>query len=125
MTDAQSDDALQLGSHIFTSRLIVGTGKYATYELMTDALELSGTQCITVAVRRERRPPRLASRRLHQRQRELAVRERPRGFARLDARPELVLHVRRVSLDADARALRRSSGVSRAFEPERWGAGDA
>jgi thiazole synthase len=34
--------------------LIVGTGKYATYELMAEALELSGTECITVAVRRER-----------------------------------------------------------------------
>ena len=36
------------------SRLIVGTGKYASYELMAEALELSGTDCITVAVRRER-----------------------------------------------------------------------
>jgi thiazole synthase len=53
-TDVQVDDALQLGSHTFTSRLIVGTGKYATYELMAEALEFSGTECITVAVRRER-----------------------------------------------------------------------
>ena len=36
------------------SRLIVGTGKYESYELMSECLELSGTQCITVAVRRER-----------------------------------------------------------------------
>jgi thiazole synthase len=34
--------------------LIVGTGKYASYELMAQSLELSGTDCITVAVRRER-----------------------------------------------------------------------
>src|SRR5205085_11806590 len=47
-------DALQLGSHRFASRLIVGTGKYANYELMGEALERSGTECITVAVRRER-----------------------------------------------------------------------
>ena len=32
----------------------MGTGKYASYELMHEALALSGTECITVAVRRER-----------------------------------------------------------------------
>ncbi|HEY3392554.1 MAG TPA: thiazole synthase [Lacipirellulaceae bacterium] len=47
-------DLLQLGTHRFTSRLIVGTGKYADYELMGEALARSGTECITVAVRRER-----------------------------------------------------------------------
>ncbi len=49
-----AQDAFQLGSHLLQSRLIVGTGKYATYELMQEALALSGTECITVAVRRER-----------------------------------------------------------------------
>ncbi len=52
-TEATSD-TFKLGSHTFLSRLIVGTGKYASYELMQDALTLSGTECITVAVRRER-----------------------------------------------------------------------
>jgi thiazole synthase len=47
-------DTLQLGTHRFTSRLIVGTGKYADYEMMGEALARSGTECITVAVRRER-----------------------------------------------------------------------
>jgi thiazole synthase len=47
-------DPLRIGSHTFSSRLIVGTGKYASYELMSEALDVSGTQCITVAVRRER-----------------------------------------------------------------------
>ena len=47
-------NTLQLGTHRFTSRLIVGTGKYASYELMGESLERSGTECITVAVRRER-----------------------------------------------------------------------
>ena len=47
-------DALQLGSHTLTSRLIVGTGKYADYDTMREALARSGTECITVAVRRER-----------------------------------------------------------------------
>src|ERR1700759_402916 len=47
-------EVLQLGTHRFTSRLIVGTGKYASYEQMGESLERSGTECITVAVRRER-----------------------------------------------------------------------
>jgi len=36
------------------SRLIVGTGKYADYPIMQSALEASGTEVVTVAVRRER-----------------------------------------------------------------------
>jgi len=48
------EDALRLGSHTFESRLIVGTGKYSGYDVMSRALENSGTECITVAVRRER-----------------------------------------------------------------------
>jgi thiazole synthase len=52
---ALSEDApLIVGSHSFRSRLIVGTGKYANYDLMRDCLELSGAEVITVAVRRER-----------------------------------------------------------------------
>jgi thiazole synthase len=47
-------NTLQIGTHRFTSRLIVGTGKYADYEIMGEALARSGTECITVAVRRER-----------------------------------------------------------------------
>jgi thiazole synthase len=49
-----AQDPLQLGSHTLASRLIVGTGKYASYEQMGVALERSGTDCITVAIRRER-----------------------------------------------------------------------
>ncbi|MCY2963995.1 MAG: thiazole synthase [Planctomycetota bacterium] len=49
-----ADAPLVVGSHAFSSRLIVGTGKYATYDLMRDCLELSGSEVITVAVRRER-----------------------------------------------------------------------
>ncbi|MBI3838609.1 MAG: thiazole synthase [Planctomycetia bacterium] len=52
--DTQLGDHLQVGTHSLASRLIVGTGKYASYELMGEALALSGTDCITVAVRRER-----------------------------------------------------------------------
>src|SRR3989304_7762773 len=54
MQKTSADDPLRIGSHIFSSRLIVGTGKYANYELMSQALDISGTECITVAVRRER-----------------------------------------------------------------------
>lgn len=48
------DRPLVIGARPFHSRLIVGTGKYATPELMRDALDASGAQVITVAVRRER-----------------------------------------------------------------------
>jgi thiazole synthase len=49
-----ADDILTIGGHELRSRLIVGTGKYANYALMAESLERSGTECITVAVRRER-----------------------------------------------------------------------
>ncbi len=54
IADGAIDAPLRIGSHTLNSRLIVGTGKYASYELMARALALSGTDCITVAVRRER-----------------------------------------------------------------------
>jgi len=41
-----------VGSHEFTSRLIVGTGKYPDFETMKAALELSGADLVTVALRR-------------------------------------------------------------------------
>jgi thiazole synthase len=53
-SDPLTDAPLRLGSHTLASRLIVGTGKYDTYETMQQSLALSGTDCITVAVRRER-----------------------------------------------------------------------
>ena len=34
-TKSQDDDVLRIGSHGFSSRLIVGTGKYASFELMS------------------------------------------------------------------------------------------
>lgn len=46
--------ALTIGSRTFTSRLILGTGKYQSNDLMRDALDASGAEVITVAVRRER-----------------------------------------------------------------------
>lgn len=49
-----TDEPLVLGTHVLQSRLIVGTGKYATYEQMQHCLDASGADVITVAVRRER-----------------------------------------------------------------------
>ena len=45
---------LHVAGRFYSSRLILGTGKYATYDLMQRALDVSGSQVITVAVRRER-----------------------------------------------------------------------
>jgi thiazole synthase len=46
------DSPLVIGGHEFGSRLFLGTGKYATLDLMREAVEASGTECVTVAVRR-------------------------------------------------------------------------
>ena len=54
VTKTISDSPFQLGPYSFTSRLIVGSGRYQTGEEMAECLELSGAECITVAVRRER-----------------------------------------------------------------------
>ncbi len=43
---------LRVGAHEFTSRIVLGTGKYATFQGMEDALEASGTELVTVAIRR-------------------------------------------------------------------------
>jgi thiazole synthase len=48
------DAPLTLAGRTLSSRLIVGTGKYADYPTMQKALDASGAQVITVAVRRER-----------------------------------------------------------------------
>lgn len=49
-----SIEKFRIAGFEFTSRLFVGTGKYATFELMKDALAQSGCEVVTVAVRRER-----------------------------------------------------------------------
>jgi len=45
-------DTFELGGRTFSSRLLVGTGKYTTFLLMKEALEKSGAEIVTVAVRR-------------------------------------------------------------------------
>lgn len=51
---AAQRDPLRLGSRTLTSRLIAGTGKFRGNDTMRAALEASGAEVITVAVRRER-----------------------------------------------------------------------
>jgi len=50
------DTALVLGGKEFQSRLIVGTGKYPSFEVMKEAIVASGAQLVTVAVRRVNLP---------------------------------------------------------------------
>nr|YP_009330516.1 thiG [Coccophora langsdorfii]ANS72288.1 thiG [Coccophora langsdorfii] len=45
-------DPLIIGNKSFNSRLIVGTGKYKNLQDMTNCLEKSGTEIVTVAIRR-------------------------------------------------------------------------
>jgi thiazole synthase len=45
-------DPLVIAGRTFSSRLVVGTGKYPSHEVMQAAHEASGTQMVTVAVRR-------------------------------------------------------------------------
>ena len=49
-----ADETLKIGKHVLKSRLIVGTGKYEALQLMQDAMDASGSDCVTVAVRREK-----------------------------------------------------------------------
>ena len=44
--------AYEIGGRTFTSRLWVGSGKYTDFAVMRGALEASGTEMVTVAVRR-------------------------------------------------------------------------
>ena len=47
-----SEDPLVIAGHEFTSRLITGTGKFSSGPVMAKALEASGTELVTVALRR-------------------------------------------------------------------------
>src|SRR5437867_12240651 len=49
---ADKPSKLKIADREFTSRLLVGTGKFASNELMRDALAASGTELVTVALRR-------------------------------------------------------------------------
>ena len=51
-SDPQKDDTLIVAGKEFSSRLIIGTGKYKDYAENAAALEASGADMVTVAVRR-------------------------------------------------------------------------
>ncbi len=48
----KENEALVIADKVYTSRLIVGTGKYANFQVMREAHEASGALIVTVAVRR-------------------------------------------------------------------------
>jgi thiazole synthase len=50
--EAKSSDVFRIGNLTLTSRLIIGTGKYRSYEEMRAAHKASGAEMVTVAVRR-------------------------------------------------------------------------
>src|SRR2546427_8244106 len=49
---ATGDDPLSIAGRTFDSRLIVGTGKFGSFQVMREALAASGTGMVTVALRR-------------------------------------------------------------------------
>lgn len=49
---AEITDLIRIGEYQFSSRLFVGTGKYETFEQMKEAIVASGTELVTVALRR-------------------------------------------------------------------------
>ena len=49
---AARTDKVEIGGRAFTSRLIIGTGKYRTFDEMKAAHRASGAEMVTVAVRR-------------------------------------------------------------------------
>jgi thiazole synthase len=51
-TDAPTADPLTVGTRTFTSRLLIGTGKYRDFDETRRAVEASGAQIVTVAIRR-------------------------------------------------------------------------
>src|SRR6187431_1379204 len=52
MPDSSQTSLLTIAGRTFHSRLLTGTGKFASPELMRDALEASGCEIVTVALRR-------------------------------------------------------------------------
>ena len=52
--DTEQADVFKIGKHEFQSRLIMGTGRYDSFEQMQATHLAGGTQCVTLAVRRER-----------------------------------------------------------------------
>ena len=52
MTNKKNDDSFEVAGRKFNSRLLVGTGKYKDFDETAKAIEASGAEIVTVAVRR-------------------------------------------------------------------------
>jgi thiazole synthase len=52
MKASKDDDQLVIGGRSFSSRLMVGTGKYKDFGVMRDAIAASGAEIVTVSIRR-------------------------------------------------------------------------
>ena len=52
VTTGAQESGLRIGDKVYRSRLIIGTGKYSDFQTMREALEASGAEIVTVAVRR-------------------------------------------------------------------------
>jgi len=57
MSEPGIDDGFQIGARSFRSRLIIGSGKYASFEQNLACAEASGAEIITVALRRVNMDP--------------------------------------------------------------------
>jgi thiazole synthase len=51
---ANEPKGLRIGSQLFRSRLLMGSGRFESFELMAAAIAASGAEVVTFAVRRER-----------------------------------------------------------------------
>jgi thiazole synthase len=52
MSEVQADDSLRVADYTFKSRLLVGTGKYKDFDETRRAIEASGADVVTLALRR-------------------------------------------------------------------------
>ncbi len=50
--EASSNDTLEIAGKTYSSRLIIGTGKYSSYELNAEAAKVAEVEIVTVALRR-------------------------------------------------------------------------
>lgn len=52
MIGSNSDDPWQIGDLVFNSRVVLGSARYPNTQVLLEALEASGTELVTVALRR-------------------------------------------------------------------------
>ena len=54
VSSSTQHDLLTIGRHQLGSRLILGSGKYDSFEIMGRSITAAETACVTIAVRREK-----------------------------------------------------------------------